>query len=599
MARHNPQKKAAEETRLEAWNQVQNHPLFSRFRVMWVPDSSPRPPEDFWAMIQGHPWVEDSPLLTYHPKRIATVSEWVYVFAHCLLHVGFGHLAPRSAPKEWNAACDGVVSQFLAQLKLGKKPEGLSGPPTTWIKDEEALYRRFCAEGIDPEFLGMGTAGHRPDMIPYQGFQSSLWTGLFAEGIRDSASQALEVAGGYKTQLGQGSSNRKSLAETARQWFMGHFPMLGALAASFRIIEDRDVCARMKIDIAAVSGRAKEIYINPSANLTEGQCRFVIAHELLHVGLRHEIRCQGRDFELWNGACDFVINQWLLEMRIGDVPPLGGLLDPRFVGMSAEAVYDIIVRELKKMTKLRGFCANRGDMLDLDPSWWNTAEGCDLDRYLRECLLNGLACHEQQARGTIPAGLIEEIRALAQPPIPWDVQLAQWFDVHLPTLEKRRTYARLSRRQSSTPEIPRPAWTQPWDAVQTHTFGVLLDTSGSMDRGLLAQALGSIASYAQAREVSRVRVVFCDAQPYDQGYMEATEIAERVKVKGRGGTVLQPGIELLEKARDFPEKAPLLIITDGWTDTFTVRREHAFLMPISARLPFSPRGPVFRIPPRD
>ena len=28
----------------------------------------------------------------------------------------------------------------------------------------------------------------------------------------------------------------------------------------------------------------------------------------------------------------------------------------------------------------------------------------------------------------LPAGLIEEIRALAMPPIPWDVKLARWFD---------------------------------------------------------------------------------------------------------------------------------------------------------------------------
>lgn len=41
------------------------------------------------------------------------------------------------------------------------------------------------------------------------------------------------------------------------------------------------------------------------------------------------------------------------------------------------------------------------------------------------------------------------------------------------------------------------------------TFGVLLDTSGSMDRALLAAALGTIASYSAARDVTRVRVVFC------------------------------------------------------------------------------------------
>jgi hypothetical protein len=68
-----------------------------------------------------------------------------------------------------------------------------------------------------------------------------------------------------------------------------------------------------------------------------------------------------------------------------------------------------------------------------------------------------------------------------------------------------------------------------------------------------------------------------------------------VKVRGRAGTILQPGIDLLEGAGDFPQDGPILVITDGWCDRVRVRREHAFLTPVGARLPFVPRGPVFRI----
>src|SRR5207247_2004297 len=133
---------------------------------------------------------------------------------------------------------------------------------------------------------------------------------------------------------------------------------------------------------------------------------------------------------------------------------------------------------------------------------------------------------------------------LSQPPIPWDVALAQWFAHHFPPIDKTRSYARPSRRQSATPDIPRPRWTSPPPSEQGRTFGVLLDTSGSMERSLLAKALGAIASYSLAREVPAVRVVFCDAATYDQGYMPPEAIADRVRVVGRGGTVLQPGIDL-------------------------------------------------------
>jgi predicted metal-dependent peptidase len=116
-----------------------------------------------------------------------------------------------------------------------------------------------------------------------------------------------------------------------------------------------------------------------------------------------------------------------------------------------------------------------------------------------------------------------------------------------------------------------------------------------MDRMLLGKALGAIASYATARDVPRARVVFCDAAAYDAGYLPVEEISGRVRVRGRGGTVLQPGLNLLDRADDFPTDAPVLIITDGYCDVVRVRRDHAFLVPESARLPFTPRGPVFRM----
>ncbi|MBZ5666697.1 MAG: hypothetical protein LAO30_19085 [Acidobacteriia bacterium] len=116
-----------------------------------------------------------------------------------------------------------------------------------------------------------------------------------------------------------------------------------------------------------------------------------------------------------------------------------------------------------------------------------------------------------------------------------------------------------------------------------------------MDRVLLAKALGAIASYSMARDVPAVRVVFCDAATYDQGYMAPEAIADRVQVRGRGGTVLQPGIDLLQKAEDFPTDGPLLVITDGFCDSLQIRRNHAFVIPRGRHLPFAPAGPVFRM----
>jgi predicted metal-dependent peptidase len=315
------------------------------------------------------------------------------------------------------------------------------------------------------------------------------------------------------------------------------------------------------------------------------------------VGLRHQERRRGRDPQLWNVACDYVINGWLIEMGIGELPKIGALYDPQLKGLSADAVYDLIVTDLRRARKLATLAGiGCSDMLSRrGDEWWKNDVGISLDDYYRRCLSQGLVYHQEQGRGTLPAGLVQEIQALSQPPIAWDVELARWFDEHFPAIETVRSYARPSRRQSSTPDIPRARVVPASDALDGRTFGVVLDTSGSMDSKLLGKALGAIASYSTARDVPLVRVVFCDAVAYDEGFVAVDAIAGRVRIRGRGGTVLQPGIDLLQQAADFPPDGPILIITDGYCDHVRVRREHAFLIPEGRHLPFVAKGPVFYI----
>lgn len=77
------------------------------------------------------------------------------------------------------------------------------------------------------------------------------------------------------------------------------------------------------------------------------------------------------------------------------------------------------------------------------------------------------------------------------------------------------------------------------------------------------------------------------------GYVAPEALLGSESVHGRGGTVLQPGIDTLMGAADFPKDAPILIITDGYCDALTTRRDHAYLMQQGARLPFRTAAPLF------
>ena len=142
-------------------------------------------------------------------------------------------------------------------------------------------------------------------------------------------------------------------------------------------VEDTAICDRLDIAVAAVSSEERQIYINPKFPWTYEGMQFVMAHELLHVGLRHEQRRQGRDPFLWNVACDYVINGWLVEMGVGAIPTDDLLLDPElgFERESAEAIYDRIVKDLRLMRR-RAPCAASARPI----SWGNAHRAGGLGR---------------------------------------------------------------------------------------------------------------------------------------------------------------------------------------------------------------------------
>ncbi|MFE2548986.1 hypothetical protein ACFXGI_10630 [Streptomyces sp. NPDC059355] len=538
-----------------------------------------------------------------HPTRRAEPLEWAWAIAHALLHLGFGHVPaaaeaerPQPGPAELAARCV-VVNRFLQTFPIGRAPDHL--PAEYPGGDEELLAARWRRDGVPAAYAHCGTAGPHPDqlLVTWHGGEHDKapdWETSFAHALTRSVSAAMDVAGGRRDRV-TGERVRPRPWDRALNWFVSSYPLLGGLAAGLRIVADAELARAEGIAVAAVSASAGEIYVNPLRGFTDAEWRFILAHEMLHAALRHGERRGARDPYLHNVAADYVVNGWLVEMGVGEMPE-GLLYDPELKDLSVEEVYDRIATDLRRrrrLSTLRG--KGLGDILGEPLTHSGSGPYTDLDEFYRRGLLQGFDLHGYGERGLLPAGLVQEIRALAHPPVPWDARLARWFDEYVPRPEPVRSYARPARRQASTPDIPRAGRYFPPEETARCTFGVVLDTSGSMPAALLGKALGAIASYAEARDVPAARVVFCDAAPYDAGYLPPTEIAGRVKVRGRGGTELQPGIDLLQRAEDFPPQAPVLVITDGWCDTLRIRREHAYLVPQGATLPFTPRGPVFRL----
>ncbi len=554
-------------------------------------------PRAAYCQIEGHSTI------VFNDALKLDTTHWLGVLALATLVLAVG--APRRLPVP--AALSDLAAQLAAlhwwqQLKPGVLPEHFDLPPELlqWGRHPvEQIAARLRSEPPDEVLDGAWTLTRSSAPLMLPGPPANSWSPrgqaaidheqLFAQSLVDNAKRALQLQfeANHATRAG-GDPN--STAARAKRWLISHYPLLGSLLTQFELVEDADVCERMSIHIAAVQISTGEIYINPRRQLGLEQAKFVVAHEALHAGLNHSSRRQGRDPYLWNVACDFVINDWLVGMNLG-IPPEGGLLfDEELRGWPAEDIYLRLAADLRVRRRLSTLRGDDVDMLDERPGKFFT----DREEFCRRALLQGLDYHQACGRGVLPAGLIEAIRTLNQPAIPWQAKLAEWIQERCPLPERRRSWARPSRRQTATPDTPRPRFVEPEDDRATRTFGVIIDTSGSMQRDELGKALGAVVAYSQAQSVKQVRLVYCDAQPYDEGFVEIDALASRVQVRGRGGTVLQPAVNLLQGRVDFPKDCPILIITDGLCEpNLQVARDHAFLVSPGGQLPFPTRKPVF------
>jgi VWA-like domain (DUF2201) len=136
---------------------------------------------------------------------------------------------------------------------------------------------------------------------------------------------------------------------------------------------------------------------------------------------------------------------------------------------------------------------------------------------------------------------------------PWELALQRWMDAVAPG---ERTYARPSRRGIIGPDVVRPGRVR-----QGWVLHIILDTSGSMVE-ILPRALGAIAIFCEASNVSDVRLVQCDQVVTSDRWVEPEQLAE-FEISGFGYSDMSPAI--LHLAAD-PEVESVLVLTDGYID---------------------------------
>jgi predicted metal-dependent peptidase len=348
-------------------------------------------------------------------------------------------------------------------------------------------------------------------------------------------------------------------------WLTARVPFLGYLALRLRprlaLPHDRVTTAAVAADGTLVIDEAF------CAGLRDEELRFVLCHEVLHPALDYWGRLGSRDPRLFNEAHDHAINLLLTEFadRQPGIAMPEGLLDGRHARMSAEEIYDTLVREREAGTgsrpggpgpgsRLAGDC--RGELaiaLEGQDAARGDQSACGrLSREWRIQLEAARQVHESTlGRGTMPRGMLLILEDMLAPRVAWTSVLSEWLGERAGVLDY--AWTRPARRSESAGEF--------LPALVRRSFPdvtVLWDTSGShVDEA--GAILGEVAAIVEELGLS-VRLIVCDAAVHAD-----VEGLERVEdaiphVRGGGGSDFCPAFERLQAEAN---TSVVVAFTDG------------------------------------
>ncbi len=187
-----------------------------------------------------------------------------------------------------------------------------------------------------------------------------------------------------------------------------------------------------------------------------------------------------------------------------------------------------------------------------------------IDGYVQEIIRDSI---KNFGRDNLPSSIISLIdEALTPPKAPYYQIIKKLvkgskyskFKRAFSTINRKRTYVFMSGDKKGIPQIsPFPGRTR------DHTFdiGILIDTSGSMSNDDVKEGLSGVKNIIEKDRYCKTTIIENDTEVQKEYECKKIEDID-FEIKGRGGTVLQPGLER------FKELNPDVVIafTDGHCD---------------------------------
>jgi predicted metal-dependent peptidase len=398
----------------------------------------------------------------------------------------------------------------------------------------------------------------------------------------------------------------------ARTQVIMSYNFMAAYALGMKLEEAADIT-----DTAATDG--KKLFYNAkwiqALATQEGRPAVigVVLHEAMHNALSHLFRRGNRNPELWNQACDYVVNAMIMDLKIRI--PRGCLYNPAFNGMTAEAVYAILAKDANLSQSQNGQDSGSGfgspgdanssgsgsqDVNNTDPSqngtgddsgtdgndtdgnntdgngndgngnnnntnkknnhgqewgdhslWDKASKGADADS-VRQKWQRITAVAIASGRGLIPAGIARQLSGTIIPRPKLGDILASYLQ---PARNDFRWLPPDRNFIYAGLYLPTLRGEEVVDVV------IAIDTSGSIDNRALAQFISETKAQMQLHRFNGY-VVCCDARVHE--WHEIKESAwPDVKFKGGGGTNFAPVFKTIQEKNIRPTAVVFLTDLDG------------------------------------
>lgn len=304
-------------------------------------------------------------------------------------------------------------------------------------------------------------------------------------------------------------------------------------------------------DPAGYGGRT--VYFNSRRMrlLTQNDQTFMIARQLMHIQLAHQLRGRGRDERIWEAACEAVVNELLIAD--GFEPPVRMKRVRDAAGRSAEEMYDILYEEAEKDEPDGGEEDPSGEPAAPDEIIFLDQSSDDADRQAGS--MQGAQTRDIEDPGLAHA--VASLPDLLEPSLQMDYD---WFPAD-------RIRDGILKEQFKPYPVPHAE--------------ILLDTSASIDEDLLKAFVRGVRELL--REDAVVRVGCFDTEFYGFQEIRSEKDIAALEIKGAGGTNFETAVKAF--SGDAETK---IIFTDGYADMPGTRCDAIWL--VYSDMPVNPPG---------